>query len=104
MLYLFNSAYRPLYLRNVMNTLYLPKGYGNEYRYKFTAPFPNISEDVRAAMSHLTKRSDCLVTFIDRYAPGGYQYHPLRRAKFLAYREEGQYAYFKVALQEFLSP
>ncbi len=34
MIYLFNSAFRALYRANVLNTLFLPEGYTNEYRYR----------------------------------------------------------------------
>jgi hypothetical protein len=34
MIYIFNSAYRPLYATNVLVTLFLPNSYINQYRYR----------------------------------------------------------------------
>ena len=104
MIYLFNSAFRTRYVRNVLNTLYLPEHCVNEYRYKFTGDLPNISAGFYSGLGNLQPRSDCVIIFIDRYAEGGYRYHPLRKAKLLGHRVEADYLYFKVELLDFIYP
>ncbi|MEN6635135.1 MAG: hypothetical protein ABFC56_04750, partial [Clostridiaceae bacterium] len=37
MLYIFNSAFRPLYRENVLNTLNLPEGIINTYQYSLSS-------------------------------------------------------------------
>jgi hypothetical protein len=104
MIYLFNSAYRPRYVRNVLNTLYLPENCANEYRYRFTGDRPNISAGFYSGLGNLKSGNECVVMFIDRYAEGGYEYHPLRKAKFLGYRVQADYVYFTVQLLDFIYP
>lgn len=104
MIYLFNSAIRPKYARNVMNTLYLPEGCVNEYRYRYLGKGANVSAEFRSTASSIKSNTDCAVIFIDRYGEGGYKYHPLRRGKFLTSREEAGYLYVKVVLLPFVYP
>jgi hypothetical protein len=104
MIYLFNSAFRTRYIRNVLNTLYLPDHCVNEYRYKFTGDKPNISAGFYSGLGNLQTEVDCVVIFIDRYAEGGYRYHPLRKGKLLGHRVEADYLYLKVELLEFIYP
>jgi hypothetical protein len=104
MIYLFNSAFRPRYVRNVLNTLYLPEQCANEYRYRFTGDKPNISAGFYSGLGSLKPGIECVVTFIDRYAEGSYKYHPLRKAKFLGYRIVADYVYLKLELLDFIYP
>lgn len=104
MIYLFNSAFRPRYVRNVLNTLYLPEHCANEYRYRVTGDKPNISAKFHSGLRNLQPGIECVVTFIDRYADGGYRYHPLRKARFLGHRVVADYVYLKVELLEFIYP
>jgi len=104
MIYLFNSAFRPRYVRNVLNTLYLPEHCTNEYRYRFTGDKPSISAGFYSGLESLQSGIECIMTFIDRYAEGGYTYHPLRKARFLGYRVVADYVYLKVELLDFIYP
>jgi hypothetical protein len=104
MIYLFNSAFRPRYVKNVLNTLYLPEHCANEYRYRFTGDKPNISAGFYSGLGKLQSGIECVVTFIDRYGAGGYVYHPLRKATFLGYRIVADYVYLKVRLLDFIYP
>jgi hypothetical protein len=104
MLYLFNSGFRPLYTRNVLNSLFLPEGCTNEYRYKYVGEPRYVPPAVYAKLPELSRGTDCVVTFIDRFAATGYSYHPLRRGKYLSYREAGGSVYFRIQLETFLYP
>jgi hypothetical protein len=104
MIYLFNSAFRPRYLKNVLNTLYLPEHCSNEYRYRFTGDKPNISPGFYSGLQNLHLGTECVVTFIDRYSDGGYTYHPLRKARYLGHRVVADYVYLKVELLDFIYP
>jgi hypothetical protein len=104
MIYLFNSAFRPRYVRNVLNTLYLPEHCANEYRYRFIGEKPNISAGFFSELEGLKPGTECVVIFIDRYAKGGYEYHPLRKARFLRHRVVADYLYLKVELLDFIYP
>ena len=97
MLYLFNTAYRALYLRNVLNTLFLPAGSTNDYRF---GP-QNIDETLLASL----KAGDpAQILFADRFHAAGYQFHPLRRATFVERRRRDGYSFFTVQLGDFLYP
>ena len=62
MLYLFNSAFRSLYLTNVMNTLFLPAGYTNEYRYR-RKPDSQIAPGLMEYLGQ-HKRAEACVVFV----------------------------------------
>lgn len=102
MLYLFNSAFRPLYVRNVLNTLYLPVGCTNEYRYRHVGEPRYIAPSLYSALPDLKVGTECVVIFIDRFANGGYAYHPLRLADYVLYRDENEYIHFRVRLGQFI--
>lgn len=104
MLYLFNSGYRPLYVTNVLNTLALPSGYNNEYRYKHSGESRQISPAFYSALPALRSGLDCVIVFIDRFGPQGYVYHPLRFGKFVSYRDVNDYIHFRVKLGNFVYP
>jgi hypothetical protein len=101
MIYLFNSAVRPLYLKNVLNTLALPHGWINEYRYKLSE---YVSQDIQQDLSILSKGSECLISFIDRFDSKGYDYHPLRRGALLSHRQEDEMLHLKIVLGDFVYP
>ena len=50
MLYVFNSAYRPLYTKNILNTLFLPYDWTNEYRYRHGQDSSNVGPETYAAL------------------------------------------------------
>ena len=104
MLYLFNSAFRPLYAANNLNTLSLPTGSTNEYRYRYTGDSRNISADFYSSLRNLDSGHQCVLIFIDRFAEGGYRYHPLRFAKFVLLRQESDYVFFRVQFSDYVYP
>ncbi len=104
MLYLFNSAYRPLYLTNVLRTLALPDRYSNEYRYKHTGDFRYISPTFYSNLSSIKRGEECVIIFIDRFGAAGYTYHPLRLGEFVTYRDVNEYIHFQVKLGAFIYP
>jgi hypothetical protein len=109
MVYLFNSAFRPLYIRNVLNTLYLPKGCSNEYRYRCVPKKGdnstiNIDPQLKEQLLKLKYGTPICILFIDRFSPEQYIYHPLRLGKFEQIREENEYIYFNVILEKFIYP
>jgi hypothetical protein len=103
-IYLFNSAFRPKYARNVMNTLYLPTGCMNEYRYRHTGEGANVSAALVSKLSDIAANTDCVFIFVDRYSSGAYTYHPPRFGKFVGHRTEAGYIYVKVALDRYTYP
>jgi len=104
MLYLFNSAFRPKYSKNVMNTLYLPEGCSNEYRYRSGGDHPNVSASFMSNRNKIATNTECVIVFIDRFASSGYCYHPLRIANLISFRDEAGYLFAKVALKKYIYP
>jgi hypothetical protein len=104
MLYLFNSATRPLYAVNVLNTLLLPAGFTNEYRYRYTGDPRYIAPEMYSSLPSLKPGTECAIIFIDRYASGDYAFHPLRRASYVLHREINELAHFRVQMGEFVYP
>ena len=87
-----------------MNTLYLPTGCVNEYRYRHTGEGANVSAAFMSKLAKIATNTDCALIFVDRYSPGAYTYHPLRFGKFVGYRTEAGYIYVKVALDRYTYP
>ncbi len=104
MLYIFNSAFRRLYTTNTLNTIYLPNGYNNEYRYRSSGEPLHVPADTRKKVLKLRKGTEAIICFIDRFAAGGYVYHPIRRGTYLTSRENDEYLYLDLKLGEFLYP
>ncbi len=98
MIYIFNSAYRPLFVNNMLNTLFLPDGWINEYRYRLGQ---NIDEAIR---ERLEKGADVAVIFVDRYAEKGYQYHPVRLGKLISTYTQADQVFIRLRLKEFIYP
>lgn len=104
MIYLFNSAYRALYTRNVLNTLFIPKGGTNEYRYRVRGEITHIAADSYGDFINTASNEPVAVTFIDRFGDTGYVYHPLRKGRLVSCREEQDRLFFRVRLEEFVYP
>ncbi|GAB4124809.1 MAG: hypothetical protein Tsb0027_23480 [Wenzhouxiangellaceae bacterium] len=109
MLYLFNSGYRSIYVRNVLNTLFVPRAGTNEYRYRFRSSAGstdaiNISTGSLDRIKGLHVGSKAVIVFVDRFSSGGYTYHPLRMAKFVTTREDNDYLFFRVQLEDYVYP
>ena len=108
MIYLFNSAYRPNYTKNVVKTLFLPEGCISEFRYRFKGERPNIDptqvDEFLKFNNFRFNKEDVLICFIDRFATGGYNYHALRKGKLIKCYNDGDRLFFKVRLLDFISP
>jgi hypothetical protein len=104
MIYLFNSAYRALYTRNVLNTLFIPKGGTNEYRYRAKGAINHIAADSYGDFVNAASNEPIAITFIDRFGDAGYVYHPLRIGKLVTCREEQDRLFFRVILEDFVYP
>jgi hypothetical protein len=103
MLYLFNSAYRPLYTVNVLNTLTLPHGYVNEYRYKYSDKSKYLSTALFSSLDSLvSSNTDTVITFVDRFSDGGYTYHPLRKGRLVSWKQEGDQVFLRVSLADYV--
>jgi len=103
-LYLFNSGFRPLYVRNVLNTLFLPEGCTNEYRYRYVGEPRHVPPAVYSKLPELRSGMECVLCFIDRFGATGYNYHPLRLGAYLSNREANGYLYFRIQLGTLLYP
>jgi hypothetical protein len=104
MLYVFNSAYRPLYTVNVLNTLSLPGGFVNEYRYKYSDKTKYLSTDLLSSLDSLAKsKTETVITFIDRFAEGGYRYYPLRKGSLIGWKHEGDQVFLRISLADYLA-
>ncbi len=107
-LYLFNSAYRPLLTTNVFNTLFIPMGGTNEYRYRFRPAqdrdYCNINPEEIYNLECYQREGPVLISFIDRYAIDGYVYHPLRFGKYVLSYKTNDYLFFRVQLDAFVYP
>lgn len=109
MIYLFNSAYRPLYQENLLATLFLLYGWTNEYRYRCSPQRRNVPEDFINDVEKLWGKEDAVIVFINRFGKDtnnndAYEYYPIRRARFLSSRLDGQQLYARVQLLDFVFP
>lgn len=105
MIYLFNSAYRTLYTRNVLNTLFLPAGSTNEYRYRVRGGETiHIAPAKYDELKGSSTNEEISIIFIDRFGIQGYVYHPLRLGELVLCREEDDRLYFRVRLYDYIYP
>jgi len=81
MIYLFNSAYRPLYTRNILNTIFIPPGGINEYRYSVRGNDIHIAPGSCSEFKNAPAGIPIVIIFIDRFGRSGYEYHPLRKGR-----------------------
>ena len=128
MIYLFNSAYRPLYAVDVLNVLALPEGATVVHRYRVRGNYQHVHDDLIQGLTgkrgvervwqgrdrlvrtlgvfrHLNvpvpRAAEVLLLFVDR--DKNYTYHPLRRGTLLETWERDNYLYFRVKLGEFIA-
>ncbi|MBN2463190.1 MAG: hypothetical protein JXB43_06275 [Dehalococcoidia bacterium] len=105
MIYLFNSAYRPLYQENLLATLFLPHGYTNEYRYHER----NVPQNIIQEIEKINGKKEVVIIYIDRFGKDAnnknvYKYYPVRKAQFLSVNRESEQFYFRVKLLDFIYP
>jgi hypothetical protein len=100
MIYLFNSGFYPLHRVNLLNTLFLPVGTCNDYRYSKD----NLDPVLFADPGTVKRRDDCAIVFIDRYQAQGYEFAPIRRGYLLRVDKAADHLYFRVILSEYIFP
>ena len=85
-LYLFNSALRPVYRENIYKILALPYGCKTQFRYSIEKHVPE--ELISKSLPGL----DCIIVFIDRFSKNSYTYYPIRKGEILnAWSEGGRF-------------
>jgi hypothetical protein len=104
MIYVFNSGFRNVHRSNVLNTLFLPDGYTNQYRYSAWGDKRNATPEVAQKLLAMKAGDPLAVVFIDRYAQGGYVYHPLRLGKFIKATRGDDKLFVRAQLQSFIRP
>ena len=132
MIYLFNSAYRPLYAIDALTVLALPVGATIIHRYRVRGEYRHVHPDLhngimrdgprgvrrvwrgrdrvvrlgsplRRAGLPVPEAEPVLISFIDRYGPSGYIYHPLRLGTLFEVWERDDRAYFRVRLEDYVA-
>lgn len=101
-LWLFNSASTGKYFRNVLNTIALPSGAANEYRYRTNGDGPSYVHDTAAA-GRLETGLPVTIVFADRWHAGGYLYVPLRHGELIRTELDGERQHYSVELGEYAS-
>jgi len=76
-LYLFNSARRPLYKQNLYRILALPVGSVTQFRYTIEHHVPP------ELLNRSLQGKESLIVFVDRFSDGSYTYYPIRKGKIL---------------------
>lgn len=107
MIYLFNSAFRPEYRTNILNTLYLPTGCINEYRYSMRHADPIFSQEQQARIfkrKKVKRGEKVTVVYIDRHGTSGFVFHPIRRGKLESIHFDNNQIYFRVRLLDYIYP
>lgn len=102
MIYVFNSGFRGRYTQNVLNTLLLPEGFVNRYRYRSRGDRVNISAEHRELLLDAKKGTEVAIVFIDRYTQPGYRYFPFRLGKLVEVREDGDQMFFFVKMGPYI--
>ena len=101
MLYLFNSAARPEYVKNVLNTMYLPNGAVNKYQYETDG-----TNYVEPGIKYPSKKEGekVAILFIDRHDenPSQNRYIPLRLGRLKRIDSDCGKVFFYVQLGEFI--
>ena len=101
MLVIFNTAYRPGYMQNVLKTMFLPANAINEFRYSI-GETSHISEDIIESIEKLGA-CEVLICYGDRYSSGGYTFYPFRKGRLEGVVKSGGRAYIRVRLSEYVA-
>ena len=104
MIYLFNSGFRPLYLSNALNTLFLPKGSINCYRYHESGNNVHVTKEFISQLGHLSKDESLAIIFVDRFSLGEYTYHPVRLGCYQRFEIKDERVYLYVELTDCVYP
>ena len=66
--------------------------------------YVNVNPDDVKSLLNLESGTPTVIVFIDRFAEGGYQFHPVRLGRLLNVTEEANRLYFQVRLERLLYP
>lgn len=99
MLLLFNSAFRPQYIENVLNTLNLPFGSTNTYQYSISSN-NKCYIDTSAQVDNCAEGDQVLIIFTDRAIPDDFKFFPLRKGVLIESEERQGIIYYHVELHE----
>jgi len=80
-LHIFLSGFRRAYRVAALNAVCAPIGSSQTFEYSLNK---NISDEITNKLSKMTPGGPVFITFVDRFAEGGYRYLPVRHGKFLA--------------------
>ncbi|MDB5143414.1 MAG: hypothetical protein JWQ66_2127 [Mucilaginibacter sp.] len=103
MVYLFNSGFRSGYQINLLNTLSYPTGWVNNYRYTCTTAEAYVDLGLVDLYIHMLDEP-VLIVAVDRFAAGGYVYHPIRKGVLKGCFTDGNRIIFTVVLGEYIYP
>lgn len=105
MIYLFNSAFRAKYKSNILNTLFLPTGCVNEYRYRTATESQHVDP---ALLNGNHRNKSVAIIYIDRHGTINgkpeFVFHPLRRGRLISLTEDNEQAFIRIGLEEFVYP
>ncbi len=100
------SAGTKLYVNNILNTLFLPAGAWNQYRFARAGDHINVDPDLIPRLERFAakwRKEQVLLTFVDRYAAGGYQFRPLRRGRLTNAYTEGNRLFCEAELGDYIA-
>ena len=92
MIYLFNSACKQSYFANIYRLVGKPAGIRQEIRYTEGQNAPPVATDRKYL------NSACTICYVDRYAEGGYRFHPFRMGKIRNISRTQDRVYYDVEL------
>jgi hypothetical protein len=94
-----------LYVKNILNTLFLPSGSFNRYRYSIAGQHVNVDPDTVQYLGSWRRRlkTQVLLLFVDRYRANDYDYVPLRYGTLKKFRVEGSQSFLTVKLGDYVT-
>lgn len=99
MIYLFNSGFYERHRVNVLDTMFLPDGARNRYRYGRE----HVPAGVWEGKDSLCGK-ECTVVFLDREHRGAYEFVPIRRGRIFRATTANDLLVVDVALEGFIYP
>jgi hypothetical protein len=95
-----------LYVNNILNTLFLPAGSQNRYRFTCSSTQKNVDPQLPPCLTKLAgrrcRKEHVLLVFVDRYAHGGYEFRPLRSGRLTNISVEGDRLFCGVELDDYV--
>jgi hypothetical protein len=95
-----------LYVNNILNTLFLPTGSQNRYRFTCSGADSNVDPQLPRCLREIAKRrwrkEHAMLVFVDRYAHGGYEFRPLRLGRLKNVSLDGDRLFCDVELNDYV--